>query len=425
MAQNKLPMYNALLYRPMEREERINQNGLAPFMMLHPSDNGRDDIAPDLIINGEELFPSHLGTTLLVLPHETSRFTEAQQNQRLDEMAVGKLCLMILRLSGQQEDVLEAVVREEAAVPFLATSGLDSFIQLHLTSKPVKTKQGEETIRMVESVSLAREDVSLDQQFLTQYVEQGIQARNAIVENNQPLVVSTAKRCFEGKLEEYSMNMADCIQEGCIALQMATGKFDYRRGFAFSTYIGRWIQKIIQRSLDNEGRGIRISVHAMERFNQGARKREETAQLLARTLTPEEFSSIRSKNALPFEHERDVQIARWPRSLDVPVFISGENSPSLVEITVDTGALFEDPEESVCRKDMRAIVAVVLSSLPPKEERIVRRYFGISPDGIQSEPKAQSQIAEEEGYTRQGIHGIIRRALKKLGGNPAMQALKP
>jgi len=409
-------------YRPMER--------LASFVMLNPSDDGRDDIVPDLTISGEELFTSFPDTTHLVLPHETSRFTEAQQNQRLDEMAAGKLCLMILGLSHQQEDiqedVLEAVVREEAAVSFLAQAGLDSFIQLHLKKEPVKTKQGVKTVCMVEGVSLVREDVSLDEQFLTQFVERGIQARNAIVENHRPLAAATAKRCFEGKLEEYSMDMDDCIQEGCIALQMAVGKFDYRRGFAFSTYAVRWIQKFIQRSLDNEGRGIRISVHAMERFKQGERKREETAQLLTRTLTPEEFSSIRSKDALPYKHERDVRIARWIRSFDVPVFISeGSDSPSFIEITADTKGLFDDPVKSACQEDMRAIVAVALSSLPPREERIVRRHFGISSDETQSEPKTQAQIAEEEGYTRQGINGIINQVLKKLGDNPCLQALRP
>jgi RNA polymerase primary sigma factor len=230
-----------------------------------------------------------------------------------------------------------------------------------------------------------------------------------LTEANLRLVISIARRHM-GK----GLTLSDIIQEGNIGLMRAVDKFEYSRGYKFSTYATWWIRQSITRALADQSRTIRIPVHMVETINRIVRSAQEIAQESGKEATPE---LIAKRLNMPVERVRSIQkITREPISLETPV---GEEEDSLL------GDFIEDrttasPLESVIQDDLKAQVERALDSLSRKESEILKRRFGI---GMES-PMTLEEIGAEFNVTRERIRQIEVKALKKLKHPSRMRDLR-
>jgi RNA polymerase primary sigma factor len=237
-------------------------------------------------------------------------------------------------------------------------------------------------------------DLALDERLRTE----GQAAKRILVEANLRLVVSIAKR-----YRNRGMAFLDLIQEGNLGLMRAVDKFDYTKGFKFSTYATWWIRQAITRAIADQARTIRIPVHMVETINKVVRVQRQLLQDLGREPTLDE---VAQRSELSADRVRDIlRVSQETVSLEQPM---GEDDFSLSDLIEDEGAIA--PSEAAARAMLNEAVNQALSELNEREQRVVRLRFGLD-DG---QMRTLEEVGREFGVTRERIRQIESKTLAKL-----------
>jgi RNA polymerase primary sigma factor len=280
---------------------------------------------------------------------------------------------------------------------------------------PAADPQGghEDAVRTyLRSIGRVRLLTKEDEVRLAKRVEQNdMVAKNALIEANLRLVVSIAKR-YSGR----GLTLLDLIQEGNLGLIRAVEKFDWRRGFKFSTYATWWIRQAITRALADQSRTIRIPVHMVERMNKVSRTRRALLQESGREPTPAEIAS-KLEGMEAKQVEEILKLGQEPVSLETPVG-GEEGDAALGDFIEDT--LWQRPHETVAAQLRDHDLAQALEGLPWRERRVLELRYGLAGDG----PMTLEDIGSEVGVTRERVRQIESKTLAKLKYSEGGEKLK-
>ena len=323
------------------------------------------------------------------------------QNRRMVNNE-GKLLRLALKCKVKRAPFLENYFGREldprwaAAMARKKETGWNNFTTKH--KEEIKTMRGEIGV-VIDHIGLPPAEF----RDLVLNIQRGerdaARAKKEMVEANLRLVISIAK-----KYTNRGLQFLDLIQEGNIGLMKAVDKFEYRRGYKFSTYATWWIRQAITRSIADQARTIRIPVHMIETINKLVRTSRQILHEIGREPTPEELSG---RLGMPLEKVRKVlKIAKEPISLETP--IGDEEDSHLGDFIEDKNAI--QPLDAAIQGNLRETTTRVLASLTPREERVLRMRFGI---GMNTDHTLE-EVGQQFSVTRERIRQIEAKALRKL-----------
>ena len=295
--------------------------------------------------------------------------------------------------SSQADDPIRMYLREIGQIELLSVSQ-----EMELSSKVQQGLLAEEKLKAIKKGK--KLDVSPEEiKKLEEETEEGMQARDLFIESNLRLVVSIAKK-YLGR----GMQLQDLIQEGNMGLMKAVNKFDYTKGFKFSTYATWWIKQAITRAIADQARTIRVPVHMVETINKLARMQRKLTQELRRDPTPEELADALH---LTVEKVQQIQkIAQEPVSLETPV---GEEDDSTLGDFVHDVEL-PNPLEYTINEKYKEEIDSVLKTLTPREEKVLRLRVGL----VDGKQHTLEEVGKEFNVTRERIRQIEAKAVRRL-----------
>jgi RNA polymerase primary sigma factor len=290
------------------------------------------------------------------------------------------------------DDPVRMYLKEIGRIPLLSADE-----EVNLAIRMEEGRYAKE--QLAEIKETGREIPDAERVQLEQMSEDGLQAKNKMIESNYRLVVSIAKR-YVGR----GMQFLDLIQEGNMGLIRAVDKFDYTKGFKFSTYATWWIRQAITRAVADQARTIRIPVHMVETINKLVRTQRQLVQELSREPTAQE---IGEKMEISAERVQQIQrIAQEPISLEAP--IGEEEDSSLGDFISDTNTL--TPHETAVQEWIKKALDEVLETLTDREEKVLRLRYGL----LDGKTHTLEEVGKEFGVTRERIRQIEGKALRKL-----------
>ena len=244
---------------------------------------------------------------------------------------------------------------------------------------------------------------------LAKRIERGdLEAKERMINSNLRLVVSQARRYLGSGL-----SMADLVQEGMFGLIRASEKFDWRKGYRFSTYAVLWIRQSMQRGSGNTGRTVRLPVHVGQRVRKLRRAERELAASLGRDPTDEELMTASELTLEEIEHIREID--RDTVSLDTPVGEDGETSlGTLIPLDAD------GPEEEAQNNELRRVIAGALHTLPDRERQVIALRYGTNDEP----PRSLTQTGKQLGVSPKVVEQLERRGLESLSRRPELAALR-